>query len=61
MEDVTDAFLTVMEQGVLGEIYNIGTDFEIPVIKLARELVRMVCIFLLDSMLEMNVDFFSLA
>ncbi|XP_042560876.1 dTDP-D-glucose 4,6-dehydratase-like [Clupea harengus] len=41
VEDVTDAFLTVMEQGVLGEIYNIGTDFEIPVIKLARELVRM--------------------
>lgn len=44
VEDVIDAFLTVMEQGVLGEIYNIGTNFEIPVIQLARELVRLVCI-----------------
>ncbi|KAL2087482.1 hypothetical protein ACEWY4_016310 [Coilia grayii] len=41
VEDVTDAFLIVMEQGVVGEIYNIGTNFEIPVIQLARELVRM--------------------
>ncbi|XP_062383586.1 dTDP-D-glucose 4,6-dehydratase-like [Sardina pilchardus] len=41
VEDVIEAFLTVMKQGILGEIYNIGTNFEIPVIQLARELVRM--------------------
>lgn len=41
VSDVTDAFLTVMEKGILGEIYNIGTGFEIPIIQLARELVQM--------------------
>lgn len=40
-----------MEQGILGEIYNIGTNFEIPVIQLARELVRLVCIFFLSNFL----------
>lgn len=45
VEDVIDAYLTVMEQGVVGEIYNIGTNFEIPIIQLARELVRLVCVF----------------
>ncbi|KAK7145372.1 hypothetical protein R3I94_011468 [Phoxinus phoxinus] len=41
VSDVTDAFLTVMEKGILGEIYNIGSSFEIPIIQLARELVEM--------------------
>ncbi|XP_051569082.1 dTDP-D-glucose 4,6-dehydratase-like [Myxocyprinus asiaticus] len=41
VDDVTNAFLTVMEQGILGEIYNIGTSFEIPIIQLAKELVKM--------------------
>ncbi|KAK2889694.1 hypothetical protein Q8A67_015069 [Cirrhinus molitorella] len=41
VSDVTDAFLTLMEKGVLGEIYNIGSSFEIPIIQLARELVKM--------------------
>ncbi|ROK31085.1 dTDP-D-glucose 4,6-dehydratase [Anabarilius grahami] len=41
VSDVTDAFLTVMEKGILGEIYNIGSSFEIPIIQLARELVKM--------------------
>lgn len=31
-----------MERGVLGEIYNIGTSVEIPILQLARELVEMV-------------------
>lgn len=31
-----------MERGILGEIYNIGTNFEIPIIHLARQLVQMV-------------------
>ncbi|XP_016105480.1 dTDP-D-glucose 4,6-dehydratase-like isoform X3 [Sinocyclocheilus grahami] len=29
-----------MEKGILGEIYNIGSSFEIPIIQLARELVK---------------------
>ncbi|KTG03546.1 hypothetical protein cypCar_00031281, partial [Cyprinus carpio] len=41
VSDVTDAFLTLMEKGILGEIYNIGSSFEIPIIQLARELVKM--------------------
>ncbi|XP_063068389.1 dTDP-D-glucose 4,6-dehydratase-like [Engraulis encrasicolus] len=41
VDDAMDAFLVVMEQGIVGEIYNIGTNFEITVIQLARELVRM--------------------
>ncbi|XP_016105495.1 dTDP-D-glucose 4,6-dehydratase-like [Sinocyclocheilus grahami] len=40
VSDVTDAFLTLMEKGILGEIYNIGSSFEIPIIQLARELVK---------------------
>uniref|UniRef100_A0A8B9JNU0 TDP-glucose 4,6-dehydratase n=1 Tax=Astyanax mexicanus TaxID=7994 RepID=A0A8B9JNU0_ASTMX len=42
VDDVTDALLILMEQGVLGEIYNIGANFEIPIIHLARELVQLV-------------------
>ncbi|XP_072539971.1 dTDP-D-glucose 4,6-dehydratase-like isoform X2 [Salminus brasiliensis] len=42
VDDVTDALLIVMERGVLGEIYNIGANFEINIIQLARELVKMV-------------------
>lgn len=41
VSDVTDAFLLLMEKGILGEIYNIGSSFEIPIIQLARELVKM--------------------
>ncbi|KAA0712677.1 dTDP-D-glucose 4,6-dehydratase [Triplophysa tibetana] len=41
VDDLTEAFLIVLERGVLGEIYNIGTNFEIPIIQLARQLVQM--------------------
>ncbi|KAM6945330.1 dTDP-D-glucose 4,6-dehydratase [Aplochiton taeniatus] len=42
VDDVIDAFHTVLEKGVVGEIYNIGTNFEIPIIQLAQELIKMV-------------------
>lgn len=41
VDDLTQAFLIVMEKGILGEIYNIGTNFEIPIIQLAKELLHM--------------------
>ncbi|KAJ3210903.1 hypothetical protein HDU67_004922 [Dinochytrium kinnereticum] len=37
--DVADAFITVLHLGVIGEAYNIGTDFEISNIHLARYLL----------------------
>ncbi|XP_066521583.1 dTDP-D-glucose 4,6-dehydratase-like isoform X2 [Hoplias malabaricus] len=42
VDDVTEALLMLMEKGLEGEIYNIGTNFEIPIIQLARDLVKMV-------------------
>ncbi|CAN9498220.1 unnamed protein product [Ophioblennius macclurei] len=42
VSDAVDAFLLVLEKGTVGETYNMGTSFEIPIIQLARELVRMV-------------------
>ncbi|XP_070813865.1 dTDP-D-glucose 4,6-dehydratase-like isoform X2 [Chaetodon trifascialis] len=42
VDDAIDAFLLVLERGIVGEIYNVGTDYEIPIIQLARELVQMV-------------------
>ncbi|XP_071320656.1 dTDP-D-glucose 4,6-dehydratase-like isoform X2 [Trachinotus anak] len=36
------AFLLVLEKGIVGEIYNVGTSCEIPIMQLARELIRMV-------------------
>ncbi|XP_037552571.1 dTDP-D-glucose 4,6-dehydratase [Nematolebias whitei] len=42
VSDAVDAFLLVLEKGVAGEIYNVGTSFEIPIAQLAQELVRMV-------------------
>lgn len=42
VDDLTEAFLIVMERGILGEIYNIGANFEIPIIQLARQLVQLV-------------------
>ncbi|XP_068124022.1 dTDP-D-glucose 4,6-dehydratase isoform X2 [Hyperolius riggenbachi] len=39
--DVVDALLTVLKVGKAGEIYNIGSNFEISVSQLARELIQM--------------------
>ncbi|XP_013880119.1 dTDP-D-glucose 4,6-dehydratase [Austrofundulus limnaeus] len=42
VSDAVQAFLLVLEKGTVGEIYNVGTSFEIPITQLAQELVRMV-------------------
>ncbi|KAI1899163.1 hypothetical protein AGOR_G00058720 [Albula goreensis] len=52
VDDVTEAFLTVMEKGMLGEIYNIGTTFELAVTQLARELIKM----MKNLSLDVDVD-----
>lgn len=40
--DVVDALLTILKVGKAGEIYNIGSSFEISVSQLARELIQMI-------------------
>ncbi|XP_028323733.1 dTDP-D-glucose 4,6-dehydratase [Gouania willdenowi] len=42
ISDAVDAFLMVLEKGIVGEIYNMGTSCEIPIEQLARELIRRV-------------------
>lgn len=42
VDDAVKAFLLLLEKGTVGEIYNVGTTCEIPIIQLARELVKMV-------------------
>ncbi|XP_047432018.1 dTDP-D-glucose 4,6-dehydratase-like [Mugil cephalus] len=42
VSDAVDALLLLLDAGVLGETYNVGTSCEIPIVQLARELVRMV-------------------
>ncbi|XP_060089600.1 dTDP-D-glucose 4,6-dehydratase [Heteronotia binoei] len=40
--DVAEAFLIVMKKGQPGEIYNIGTSFELSVTQLAKELIHLI-------------------
>ncbi|TKS66549.1 dTDP-D-glucose 4,6-dehydratase [Collichthys lucidus] len=42
VDDAITAFLLVLEKGAVGEIYNVGTGCEIPIMQLARELIKMV-------------------
>ncbi|KAA8579805.1 hypothetical protein FQN60_006898, partial [Etheostoma spectabile] len=42
VDDAINAFLLVLEKGIVGEIYNMGTSCEIPIMQLAGELVKMV-------------------
>ncbi|XP_058472413.1 dTDP-D-glucose 4,6-dehydratase-like isoform X1 [Solea solea] len=42
IDDAIDAFLLLLEKGIVGEIYNMGTSCEIPILQLATELIRMV-------------------
>lgn len=42
VDDVVEAFLLLVDQGLVGEIYNVGSGFEIPIVRLAHKLVRMV-------------------
>lgn len=41
VDDTISAFLLVLEKGTVGEIYNVGTSCEVPIVQLARELVKM--------------------
>uniref|UniRef100_A0AAY5K1E4 dTDP-D-glucose 4,6-dehydratase n=1 Tax=Esox lucius TaxID=8010 RepID=A0AAY5K1E4_ESOLU len=42
VDDAVEAFHTILARGEVGEIYNIGTDFEISIVQLARQLIQMV-------------------
>lgn len=42
VDDVVDAFLLLAERGLVGEIYNVGSSFEIPIVQLAHQLISMV-------------------
>eukprot|EP00744_Colponema_vietnamica_P000735 GILI01001280.1.p1 GENE.GILI01001280.1~~GILI01001280.1.p1 ORF type:complete len:343 (-),score=82.34 GILI01001280.1:113-1141(-) len=41
VEDVARAFDTVLHKGVVGEVYNVGTDAEISNMEVARQLISM--------------------
>uniref|UniRef100_A0A803TNJ6 dTDP-D-glucose 4,6-dehydratase n=1 Tax=Anolis carolinensis TaxID=28377 RepID=A0A803TNJ6_ANOCA len=40
--DAADAFLTILKKGQPGEIYNIGTNSEISITQLAKELIHLI-------------------
>ncbi|KAJ0009479.1 hypothetical protein NQD34_001181 [Periophthalmus magnuspinnatus] len=42
VDDAISAFLLVLEKGIVGEIYNMGSSCEIPIMQLATELIKMV-------------------
>ncbi|TRY54028.1 hypothetical protein DNTS_003503 [Danionella cerebrum] len=42
VSDVVEGFLTVLQKGIVGQVYNIGSSFEIPILQLAQDLVPMV-------------------
>lgn len=42
VDDAVKAFLLLLEKGTVGEIYNVGTTCEVPIMQLAKELVQMV-------------------
>ncbi|KAF3857157.1 hypothetical protein F7725_009016 [Dissostichus mawsoni] len=42
VDDAINALRLVLEKGIVGEIYNVGTSCEIPIMQLAKELVKMV-------------------
>ncbi|XP_069061237.1 dTDP-D-glucose 4,6-dehydratase [Pleurodeles waltl] len=55
--DVVEAFFAVLKDGKPGEIYNIGTDFEISVRQIAKELIRLIKKINSDSEAEEWVEF----
>uniref|UniRef100_A0A5F4WCU1 TDP-glucose 4,6-dehydratase n=1 Tax=Callithrix jacchus TaxID=9483 RepID=A0A5F4WCU1_CALJA len=55
--DVVEAFLTVLKKGKPGEIYNIGTNFEMSVIQLAKELIQLIKETNSESEMENWVDY----
>jgi len=40
IDDVVEAFDVILHKGVTGQIYNIGTDFEITNLEVARSILR---------------------
>ena len=44
VSDVANAFDVILHRGTPGTTYNIGTDFEISVLDLAKYLIRKVCL-----------------
>ncbi|ELW51954.1 dTDP-D-glucose 4,6-dehydratase [Tupaia chinensis] len=55
--DVVEAFLTVLRKGKPGEIYNIGTNFEMSVVQLAKELIQLIKETNSESEMENWVDY----
>ncbi|ERE88474.1 dTDP-D-glucose 4,6-dehydratase-like protein [Cricetulus griseus] len=55
--DVVEAFLTVLQKGEPGEIYNIGTSFEMSVVQLAKELIQLIKETSSESETERWVDY----
>uniref|UniRef100_A0A8P0N852 TDP-glucose 4,6-dehydratase n=2 Tax=Canis lupus familiaris TaxID=9615 RepID=A0A8P0N852_CANLF len=55
--DVVEAFLTVLKKGKPGEIYNIGTNFEMSVLQLAKELIQLIKETSSESEMETWVDY----
>ncbi|XP_038673669.1 dTDP-D-glucose 4,6-dehydratase-like isoform X1 [Scyliorhinus canicula] len=57
--DVAEAFLTILEKGEPGEVYNVGTNFEMSVIQLAKELVHLIKETASESELELWIEHVS--
>ncbi|XP_067842588.1 dTDP-D-glucose 4,6-dehydratase-like isoform X2 [Heptranchias perlo] len=57
--DVAEAFLTILEKGEPGETYNVGTNFEMSVIQLAKELVHLIKETASESELELWIEHVS--
>ncbi|XP_073899243.1 dTDP-D-glucose 4,6-dehydratase isoform X2 [Castor canadensis] len=55
--DVVEALLTVLKKGKPGEIYNIGTSFEMSVVQLAKELIQLIKETSSESEMENWVDY----
>lgn len=57
VDDVTDAVLTVHEKGASGEIYNIGSDYELSVLDITKLVIQAVkCTEQYDSWMEVVED-----
>lgn len=52
-----EAFLTVLRKGEPGEVYNIGTSFEMSVVQLAKELIQLIKETSSESETESWVDY----
>ncbi|XP_069858842.1 dTDP-D-glucose 4,6-dehydratase isoform X2 [Dipodomys merriami] len=55
--DVVEALLTVLRKGKPGEVYNVGTNFEMSVVQLAKELIHLIKETNSESEMENWVDY----